>query len=138
MGSAGDPDLSARDKKLVDDINSLPPDGWNNTSEETPRINSFKKPGITITAIPVSEEIRKSLNTGGAKLPPLVHKQEVWTSWSFKFEYKLQDAWLGVFWKNNENSDEKHLLQYKVEKLDVWICLIPCLPIHITRKKVKL
>jgi len=38
-----------------------------------------------------------------------------------RFEFKLQDFWIGLFWKKLEN------------QTDIWICLIPCFPIHITR-----
>ena len=35
-------------------------------------------------------------------------------------EWKLQDLWIGAFWKRVGNS------------LDVWVCLIPCVPIHFS------
>lgn len=56
-------------------------------------------------------------------------------------EFKLQDFWIGVFWKMTER-DSKELVYsqkhngniYVPEKfLDIWICLIPCLPIHIRK-----
>jgi hypothetical protein len=37
-----------------------------------------------------------------------------------KLEYKKQDCWLGVYW----------------DKEFVWVCLIPCFPIKITRQTV--
>lgn len=40
-----------------------------------------------------------------------------------RIEWKLQDLWVGVYWKDTP------------EQLDIWICLIPCLPLHITRHK---
>jgi len=36
-----------------------------------------------------------------------------------RFEWKLRDFWVGGYWKRGR-------LQ-----TDVWICLLPCLPIHI-------
>gem|GEM_PF-6998890 len=37
---------------------------------------------------------------------------------SIKIEWKQQDMWIGVFWKDTFIRD-------------IWICLLPCLPIHI-------
>lgn len=34
-------------------------------------------------------------------------------------EFKIEDLWIGAFWRRS------------LHGLDVWICLIPCLPIHI-------
>lgn len=34
-------------------------------------------------------------------------------------EFKKQDAWIGVYWT----------------KLDIWICLVPFIPIHIQKEK---
>ena len=39
-------------------------------------------------------------------------------NWGIDLEFKLQDFWVGVFWKNRK------------EDIDIWICIIPCLPIH--------
>lgn len=38
---------------------------------------------------------------------------------SVGLERKLEDFWIGAYWK------------WSVERLDVWICLLPCLPLHI-------
>jgi hypothetical protein len=35
------------------------------------------------------------------------------------FERKLQDCWIGVYWASREDG------------LHIWICLIPCFPLHI-------
>lgn len=37
-----------------------------------------------------------------------------------RFEFKIEDMWLGLFWRVTD------------KKIDVWICLLPCLPLHIT------
>ena len=44
---------------------------------------------------------------------------------SIRFEFKLNDFWVGMFWKNTK------------DQFDVWVCLIPCFPIHITVPKRK-
>jgi len=58
-----------------------------------------------------------------------------------RLEFKLQDFWVGIFWKNTV-TQTKELVYSSVNKgnvylveniLDIWICLIPCLPIHITK-----
>jgi len=35
------------------------------------------------------------------------------------FEWDPHDLWIGVFWKRKENH------------VDVWICFVPCLPLHV-------
>lgn len=47
-----------------------------------------------------------------------------------KVEYKLQDMWIGLFWKTEycktDGGDKPFVT-------DIWICLIPCFPIHIAK-----
>jgi hypothetical protein len=38
---------------------------------------------------------------------------------SIRLEWKPQDAWIGAYWKQTE------------ERWHLWICLLPCLPIHL-------
>lgn len=42
-------------------------------------------------------------------------------------EFKPEDLWIGVFWRRRRLWEE---LQGGAT-LDVWICLVPCFPIHI-------
>ncbi len=45
-------------------------------------------------------------------------------------ELKLEDLWIGAFWRlerSKFNNDYGTL--YAV---DVWICLVPCVPLHIS------
>ncbi len=46
-----------------------------------------------------------------------------------KFEFKIQDLWIGVFWKTTpiilDNGP-------KTAFIDVWICPLPCFPLHLT------
>ena len=45
-----------------------------------------------------------------------------------KFEFKLQDLWVGVFWnKNYAKTDEGPKLFFT----DIYICIIPMVPLHI-------
>jgi hypothetical protein len=41
--------------------------------------------------------------------------------WKVRLEWKLEDFWIGVFWKVGRIPCGT----------DIWICLIPCVPIHI-------
>lgn len=36
-----------------------------------------------------------------------------------RLEFKLADLWIGAFW------------QRRIDGLHIWICFLPCLPIHI-------
>lgn len=45
-----------------------------------------------------------------------------------QLEFKLQDFWVGAYWKKETYSHPK---KRNMTRLDVWVCLIPCLPIHI-------
>lgn len=45
------------------------------------------------------------------------------------FEWKLPDLWIGVFWRSHREEI------YGAERLlsrEIWICLLPCLPLCIT------
>ena len=45
-----------------------------------------------------------------------------------RLEWKPQDCWIGVFWKTShcETDDGK-----KPFVTDVWVCLLPMVPIHL-------
>ncbi len=40
--------------------------------------------------------------------------------WHCQLEWKPQDLWVGAFWKRTGNC------------VDLWICLLPCVPIHVS------
>jgi hypothetical protein len=44
-------------------------------------------------------------------------KYDGW-NWGIRLEFKIQDLWIGLFWKNGK------------EDIDIWLCIIPCFPIH--------
>ena len=46
----------------------------------------------------------------------------------WKFEWKSQDAWIGVFWKTALVAP--NACGFK-QRIDVWICVIPMVPLHI-------
>lgn len=37
-----------------------------------------------------------------------------------QFEWKLEDLWVGAFWKRTGGT------------IDLWLCLIPCVPLHVS------
>lgn len=58
-----------------------------------------------------------------------------------KVEFKPQDCWIGVFWRRKlwmlDKDNSITLLRTTppsplVPHYDVWICLLPCLPIHLS------
>ena len=57
--------------------------------------------------------------------------------WSL--EFKLQDCWIGVFWKRDSYETyhrrgiDNPALPAIGYSFDLWVCLIPMLPIHYSR-----
>lgn len=54
-------------------------------------------------------------------------------SWKVRLEFKPQDLWVGAYWDNRTLG-----VWYGGTELGtfhLWICLVPMLPIHITRRK---
>ncbi len=47
-------------------------------------------------------------------------------------EFKIEDCWIGIFWRFKEVGYGS-ILGSVTEDLNIWICLIPCFPIHIIR-----
>lgn len=48
-----------------------------------------------------------------------------------QLEAKLQDLWIGAYWKHSPYYNSK--TRDNEKRTDIWICLLPCLPIHITK-----
>lgn len=44
----------------------------------------------------------------------------IFDGWHCAIEWKLQDLWVGVYWKRIGNA------------WDIWVCLLPCLPLHVS------
>jgi hypothetical protein len=44
----------------------------------------------------------------------------VFDGWNIALEFKPQDLWIGAYWKRIGHC------------VDVWICLVPMLPIHVS------
>ena len=46
-------------------------------------------------------------------------------AWDLSLEFKPADLWVGIFWKWSGTWRKPK------DRLDLWICLVPCLPIHL-------
>jgi hypothetical protein len=66
-----------------------------------------------------------------------------YTGWKWertysKFEFKIEDFWVGVFWKTSLKKNESGEYMYSDYdwwyQRDVWIILIPCFPLHLVYK----
>ncbi len=51
-------------------------------------------------------------------------KKALYTGFSVKWEFAPRDLWLGLYWKKT------HRWALDMDCFDVWLCLIPCFPIH--------
>lgn len=52
-----------------------------------------------------------------------------WKITRVAIEWKLQDLWVGVFWRHGYAAFDDGA---KRMFTDVWICVLPCIPLHIT------
>jgi len=46
--------------------------------------------------------------------------------WGIRLGFKIEDMWVGGFWKK------------KPREIDIWLCLVPCFPIHYWSGREKL
>jgi hypothetical protein len=59
-----------------------------------------------------------------------MHRILLWhiaPEWQLSLELQAQDLWLGARWKLTEERTDFAL----VRTLNVWLCLVPCLPVHL-------
>lgn len=52
--------------------------------------------------------------------------------WKIKLERKAADCWIGVYWRSETVSVLTTPIPRK--KLDVWVCVLPMLPLHISMR----
>jgi hypothetical protein len=50
---------------------------------------------------------------------------------SIRIEWKLENFWIGALWKV-EKDRYNHNEPHEVVHWDLWICILPCLPIHVS------
>lgn len=54
--------------------------------------------------------------------------------WKLRIEFVKQDVWIGVFWRSLRNYESTGLNgPGEPQNLDVWVCIVPCFPIHFSR-----
>ena len=54
-----------------------------------------------------------------------------------RLEFKLQDMWIGLFWKTTvKEYCWNGVDQIDSKVIDVWVCIVPCLPLHITYRSI--
>ena len=46
-----------------------------------------------------------------------------------RFEFKLNDFWVGVFWSTNINWSWSTTSKFLI--IQIWICFVPCFPLYI-------
>ena len=55
--------------------------------------------------------------------------------WRLRIDFKIKDFWIGIFWRRRKEECLFHVLRDGCPAVtyafDLWICLFPCLPIHI-------
>lgn len=53
---------------------------------------------------------------------------------SVRVEFKPEDCWIGIFWKRRTLSRACFTTGSYAQRTDthVWVCLLPCFPIHLT------
>lgn len=54
-------------------------------------------------------------------------------TWRIKLEFNPQDLWIGAYWDNRVLGVWYNGMS--LGTFHLWVCLIPMLPIHITRRK---
>jgi len=61
-----------------------------------------------------------------------------------RLEFKLEDLWVGVYWHTDQAQLYTDSATYIrgdaplgwIHVVDVWVCIIPCLPVHISWGRV--
>lgn len=46
-----------------------------------------------------------------------------------RIERKWADLWIGVYWRHQRVS--RSLVSPYEHQLHVWVCLVPCVPLHV-------
>ena len=58
-------------------------------------------------------------------------------SMKIRVEFKFEDMWVGWYWRNQTIKMPEMQPIKTVHTFDLWICIIPCFPLHITKVRVK-
>lgn len=77
--------------------------------------------------------------SGGPRLKPIDRRvlltlvgmeDEMKRKTKIKLELKWQDIWVGAYWKI-EKIPHRGTIYPGAKYFHIWICVVPCLPIHI-------
>jgi hypothetical protein len=50
-----------------------------------------------------------------------------------RIEFKLEDFWVGAFWKRATTVQYDTVPYGRTgSRVDVWVCIVPCFPLHLT------
>ena len=63
---------------------------------------------------------RRLLGREWRRAYPLPGRLDAVRYWGVALEWKPADLWIGAFWRRARRED-----------FDLWVCLLPCLPIHV-------
>lgn len=55
------------------------------------------------------------------------------TTWDIKLLYEPRDLWVGVFVDRPFRRGHPSMPEFKTLHQHIYVCLLPCLPIRITR-----
>jgi hypothetical protein len=50
--------------------------------------------------------------------------------WWIALEFKLADLWIGAYWDREKDGGDTHF--------HIWVCLLPCLPVHLSIRRREL
>jgi len=67
------------------------------------------------------------------------HRRPGWDYIRVALEFKKEDLWMGAFWKTSRYDQGRNAcFQHQhLAHTDVWVCFLPCLPIHITDVRMR-
>lgn len=46
-----------------------------------------------------------------------------------RLEFVPRDVWVGAYWRRDTARDNA---PFAFDSYDLWLCLLPCLPLHVT------
>lgn len=55
--------------------------------------------------------------------------------WKLRVEWKPADCWVGLFWKRSRYGYHPAGTGVFIHKTDVWLCVLPMLPVHLSTWK---
>lgn len=98
-------------------------------SEDQTWIEAAERFGIRPIGEPLVVKLQATADTKGIAAVAKALRKPIWRRRGITVEWEPHDLWIGVYWRRiawpiitTAKSDWRY---------DVWVCLIPCLPIRI-------